>query len=206
MRRKTKAVVFDLYGTLIRIRNDKKAFQRLFRELACERIHGTKNARKIAFTRDATTLSELAHIINPNHAVDVKKYEIEICEELKRAECFPETIKVLERLKEEEFPTGLISNLCIPYQIPFFSLGLSDLIDHHIFSYEIGLEKPDPEIYLKMLEKLGLDAKQVWMIGDSHHCDVKGPQSVGMNAILLDRALTTAGSVSSLEGIFQFLD
>lgn len=208
MKRKAKAVVFDLYGTLIHIRNDTKAFLRLFNELGSESIQGARNAKRIAFTQNPSSLSELAKLINPNHSVDIKAYEEEISGELDRASLYPETLKVLEKLKREGFPTGLISNLSFPYQRPLFDLGLADLIDQIIFSCEVGLKKPDPEIYKRMLEKLGLGPSKVLMIGDSIYCDVQGPKSVGMDAVLLDRSGTSRSvdAVSSLEGIFQFFE
>jgi HAD superfamily hydrolase (TIGR01549 family) len=208
MKRKAKAVVFDLYSTLIRIRDDGKAFSRLFKELGTESIRTQDEIRKMAFTTNPASISELARIINPNHSVDILSYEDEINSELKRAECFPETMEVLERLRKEGFPIGLISDLPIPYQRPFYDLGLSDMIDEAIFSCEVGVKKPDPRIYRGMLERLAMEAGDVWMVGDNPLCDVQGPKGVGMRAILLDRHGSHPGMISipSLAGIFRFLD
>lgn len=208
MKRKNKAVVFDLYGTLIHIRNDSKAFVRLFKELGSENIHGAKRAKTIAFRENPANLRELARLINPNHSVDIKAFEDEISEEIKRAELYPKSIQVLERLRREGYSTGLISNLLIPYHLPFFELGLDKLMDHWVFSFEAGLKKPDPQIYRLMLDKLKMDPGRVWMIGDNPYCDVQGPISAGMKGILLDRTSSspTGNVVTSLEGIFQFLE
>jgi len=206
--RRTRAVVFDLYGTLIRIRDDRKAFARLFKELGSESIQGADRAKRMAFTRNPPDLAALARLISPGHSVDVKAYEAEIMGELDRAECFPETLEVLGRLRREGLMCGLISNLSIPYQRPYYDLGISRLIDHAIFSCEIGLKKPDPRIYEAMLKRLGLRPFEAWMIGDNPYCDVRGPQDAGMNAMLLDRDGSFPGmrSVASLDGIFQLLD
>lgn len=207
MKRKTKGVVFDLYGTLIHIRNDTKAFVRMFKELGSETIQGTRKAKEIAFTQNFPDLYALARTINPNHSVDIRSYEVEIAAELERAEPFPETLKVLERLRRKGIPTGIISNLPIPYQKPVFDLGLADIIDHLVFSFEVGLKKPDPEVYLLMLKRMGLLPHNTLMIGDNIYCDVQGPKSVGMNAVLLDRndKSQSADSVNSLESIFQLI-
>jgi HAD superfamily hydrolase (TIGR01509 family) len=207
MRRKPKAIIFDLYGTLIHIRNDTKAFMRFFNELACEPIHGARRAKRIAFTNSAPTLAELAKLINPHDSLDIKAYEEEISGELERAELYPKARNTLERLRQEGIKRGLISNILSPYISPFFDLGLDQLMDDYIFSCDIGIQKPDPEIYRRMLRKLGLDPDEVWMVGDNPYCDVAVPRSIGMNALLIDRGNTIPARevISSLDSIFHLL-
>ena len=207
MRRKTKAVVFDLYGTLIHIRNDKKAFMRLLSELGGNTKEGAALAKRVAFTRYFPDLKKMAKKINPNHKVDLPAYEQEISGELKRAECFAESLEVLAALRKKKIALGLISNILIPYHKPFFELGLQKLFDEYIFSCEAGITKPDPQIYKMMLEKLGFGASEVLMIGDNPYCDVAGPKSIGMNAVLLDRSTQTNSRevIRSLDGVYRIL-
>jgi HAD superfamily hydrolase (TIGR01509 family) len=47
---------------------------------------------------------------------------------------------------------------------------------------DYGMQKPHPEIYMTAAAKLGQPAERVLFIGDSLHCDVAGPQKVGMPA------------------------
>lgn len=204
-KRKIRAVVFDLYGTLIFIRNDRRAFVRFLDELGADTKEGCAQARRIAFTNYFSDVKKLASRINPEHDIDVVKHEIEIISELRRAECFSDTLDVLAHLKKKRIATGLISNVLIPYHRPFFDLGLRKLFDEYIFSCEVGLTKPDPEIYKMMLEKLGIDAHEVLMVGDSKNCDVDSPKAIGMQAKLIDRSGKSIDSMVSLHGVFPLI-
>jgi HAD superfamily hydrolase (TIGR01549 family) len=207
MKRKVRAVVFDLYSTLIFIRNDKKAFKRLLGELGGNTKEGYDLAKRIAFTKYFSDLSLLAKRINPKNNIDLDSHSREISAELTRVQCFAETVEVLTHLRKKKIALGLISNVQIPYHKPFFDLGLRRLFDEYIFSCEAGITKPDPEIYKLMLEKLGVDASDVLMVGDSSICDVSGPKSVGMNAVLLDRNSNdnSRDAIHSLHGIYPLI-
>jgi FMN phosphatase YigB (HAD superfamily) len=47
----------------------------------------------------------------------------------------------------------------------------------------VGVEKPNPAIYRKVLEKLHLPASEAVYIGDSLKKDVLGPMEMGMDAV-----------------------
>ena len=46
-----------------------------------------------------------------------------------------------------------------------------------------GMKKPDPEIFLRALEKLNVSAQESIFIGDHPENDVKAAQNVGMKGI-----------------------
>jgi len=207
MRKRIRAVVFDLYETLIHIRDDKKTFKRMLDELGGNTKDGYSHAWRTAFTRYFPSLEKLAITINPAHQADITAFKKEISDEVGRAECFAETLEVLAHLRRKKIALGIISDAMIPYHRPFFDLGLRRLFDEYIFSCEAGLIKPDPDIYLMMLEKLGLDPSEVLMVGDNPIADVAGPKSVGMSALLLDRNARSdsAETIRSLDGIYPFI-
>jgi putative hydrolase of the HAD superfamily len=55
-----------------------------------------------------------------------------------------------------------------------------------IDSFVVGVEKPDPRIFRLALERAGVEAADTTYIGDLYHIDVRGAESAGLNAILLD--------------------
>jgi putative hydrolase of the HAD superfamily len=57
-------------------------------------------------------------------------------------------------------------------------------LDAYHFSSEVGVRKPHPEIYLKTLGELGVDASCAVFVGDRLIEDVDGAQKVGMKGIL----------------------
>lgn len=48
-----------------------------------------------------------------------------------------------------------------------YGLPLDGMFKGHFFSYEIGVTKPDPEIYRIALERIGLPAEEIIFIDDS---------------------------------------
>ncbi len=56
-----------------------------------------------------------------------------------------------------------------------------------VTSEEAGADKPKPEIFLKALEKAGVDASEAVHVGDQYDLDVVGARGVGISPILIDR-------------------
>ncbi len=55
--------------------------------------------------------------------------------------------------------------------------------DHCTWSYELGIVKPQPEIYLHTLDKLGVEPHQALFLDDKA-VNVRGAESVGMHGIV----------------------
>jgi HAD superfamily hydrolase (TIGR01662 family) len=198
-------VVFDLYGTLIYLSKETKSYTGLFADLGLHRSEELKKARRIALTEDFEDLEGFIRKIKPGAFIDSKYYQQQVEEERDSALLYPETIRILNNLKEKKMKLGLISNLASPYKKPFFSLGISKYFDEVLFSCEVGLRKPDPRIYQRIIEKFRINPAQTLMTGDKVHADVEGPKFVGMKAIHLDRTGIALDSISSLEEVFQYL-
>jgi putative hydrolase of the HAD superfamily len=71
---------------------------------------------------------------------------------------------------------------------PFFrnllsDYSLADLFDPIVVSSEIGHAKPEPEIYLALLEQAGVQAAQSILL-DDNPANVEGALRCGMDAIL----------------------
>ncbi len=79
--------------------------------------------------------------------------------------------------------------------------GLLAYFEGFVFSDEAGCSKPDPRMFHLAAEQLGVDLTQMIHIGDRDHNDVKGPQALGMKAVLfsgvrnVDEATTSADAV-----------
>jgi HAD superfamily hydrolase (TIGR01549 family) len=202
-----QAVVFDLYGTLIYLANETKPHVRLFSELGLQKDE-FRFARRIALTENFDDFSGFLNRLKPEgleKKIDISSYEIEIEKERASATLYPETKNVLAGLKEKNLKIGLISNLGSLYKKPFFDLQLDEYFDEILFSCDVGLRKPDPKIYQRMIEKLKIEPNRAIMTGDKIHADVDGPKSIGMNAVHLNRKNISSESIFTLEGIFQYL-
>lgn len=204
MSKKIAAVVFDLYGTLMHLANAKKIYPRLFSELGITQ-EKMKDAKNELLTRNFNSLDELAKFLNPDSTISLASYEDELSEELQSAKLYHETLETLSKLSENGVKLGLISNLATPYKQPFFSLGLQDYFQSVIFSCDVQLKKPDTRIYLLSALHLGVNHENILMIGDNFYCDVQGPSSTGMSAMLLDRSGSSQPSIASLKEVFSLL-
>jgi putative hydrolase of the HAD superfamily len=64
--------------------------------------------------------------------------------------------------------------------------GLTDAFDVVLVEGEVGFGKPDERIYRLALDRLGLDADAVWMVGDNLDWDVVAPKKLGIFSIWID--------------------
>lgn len=199
-----KAVVFDLYQTLIYCREQNHAYSNMFKQLGLDETERIA-ARKLTRVENFESLKALAARVKPSGTADYETLGRALAAELASAICYPEVIGVLRRLRKQGLRLGMISNLGTAYKQPVFNLGLDQYLETMIFSCDIGLIKPDPLIFQSMIKSLGLKPWEILMTGDLFPKDVQAPRNVGMQAVHLDRVNFSAGSIASLEGIFQYL-
>ena len=64
------------------------------------------------------------------------------------------------------------------------SVGLLPLFETVVYSSDLGVRKPHPEIYREALRRLALEPGEAVFVGDRVREDVVGPQSVGLTAVL----------------------
>lgn len=188
-----KAVFFDLYETLITEwnGNQKKAVYsteelglnpKIFkaewdsrREL---RMNGT-------FPDHASVLRDILN----SHGMSIDPDLIEKVHQ-KRVwaktvpfqEMHPEVIELLGTLKEKGMKLGLVSN-CAPEEVSSWSsTTLADYFDEFVFSYEVKVAKPSPEIYHISCKKLGVTPKEAIFVGDGGSNELVGAAEAGLKA------------------------
>jgi HAD superfamily hydrolase (TIGR01509 family) len=96
----------------------------------------------------------------------------------------PEVLGVLRsRLK-----LAMITNWDHAPRIPrlLSELGIDEHFEKVVISDQVGVAKPDPEIFHIALNKTGLEPSEVAYVGDSPE-DVQGSQAAGVHPILIRR-------------------
>lgn len=63
---------------------------------------------------------------------------------------------------------------------------LAPLFDVVLIEGELGFGKPDPRVYHRALDQLGVTASDAWMIGDNLDWDVLPPQALGIHGVWVD--------------------
>jgi putative hydrolase of the HAD superfamily len=93
--------------------------------------------------------------------------------------------EILRDVKALGLPIGLIS-MCAPDTPDLWrALEMSRFIDVEIFSCEVGLRKPEPEIYLLACERLGVTPSGCLYVGDGAYGEMTGAAAVGMTPVLI---------------------
>lgn len=98
----------------------------------------------------------------------------------------PGAVATLATLRERGYRIGLISNTIWPAELHLEDLeeiGLLPQIEQLIFSGDLGVWKPSPQIFQHMLELLGVRADEAVFVGDSPREDILGAHGVGMRAV-----------------------
>jgi len=90
-----------------------------------------------------------------------------------------------------EYRLGLLSNFDDAQcgREVLFDTGVADLFEAVIISAEVGLRKPNIEIYRRMLELLRVPADEVLFVGDAPREDIFGPQQVGMHTAWISNGM-----------------
>lgn len=98
---------------------------------------------------------------------------------------YPDTADVLEGLHRQGIRTAVVSNIAFDVRAAFESLGVAEFVDEFVLSFEIGAVKPAAEIFQTALTRLGVDAADALMVGDSDEND-GGARAIGCRFSLVD--------------------
>jgi putative hydrolase of the HAD superfamily len=94
--------------------------------------------------------------------------------------------------------TGLVSN---SWSTSHYDRELlAELFDVVVISAEVGMHKPQPEIYLLSSERLGIEPARCVFVDDLRE-NCAGAEAVGMTAILHREPVATVAKLQSLFGI-----
>lgn len=91
---------------------------------------------------------------------------------------------ILHKLKER-YPMVLVSNFYGNIESVLRDFGLDLFFDSIVESAVVGIRKPDPAIFSLGVERLGLQAENVVVVGDSHDKDIVPSDSIGCQTIWL---------------------
>jgi len=117
----------------------------------------------------------------------------------------PGAAHTLRELRERGYRTGVVSNADGRVRGLLDAAGLSPHLEVVIDSAELGIEKPDPRIFLAATERLGFDARECVYVGDIYPVDVAGARAAGMRAILIGPG-AAEGPVERITQLSELLD
>ena len=96
----------------------------------------------------------------------------------------PGNVELLRTLRARGLRLGLISNLDAADVGGWASCPLCGCFDAELLSCEIGLVKPDPQIYMLCFEQLGVTGSECLYVGDGAGNELVGAAAVGCHTVL----------------------
>jgi len=214
-----KAIVFDLWRTLIPATIDFVHLAALIKEENVSVPEFVERYEKAVQLKKYKNFEELrkdffdAFSEEPNELLEQEIYEV-YTNRFDKIRFFPETEKVLRKLKAEGYKLGLLSNTeSLKAKELEDRLHFKDFFDEIVYSFEINAIKPDPKAFSAILKKLKVKPEEALMVGDSLRSDILGAQGVGMHNCLVNRlgkVLDSAKAkpefeVKSLDEVFRAL-
>ena len=199
---KYRAVIFDLYGTLVDELwypcTQEAKYQRTVSEIAATlgvRFEDFKQVWSATSHRQnlgelRPTIATLTYLCD-GLDVTVSKEQLEhaaaIRLEFMRRSLRPRegALETLSRLRDAGLKTGLISNCISDTSDLWLSTPFASLFDSVVFSCDVGVKKPDSRIYTLGYDSLGVEPSDCLFIGDGSSRELTGATSVGMDAVLI---------------------
>jgi putative hydrolase of the HAD superfamily len=182
-----RAVIFDLWETLVDWPVEEA------RELT-RRIAGHTGLDDDAFTRayeENYRLRETGPLAAAYRALGVPDEHVETLvaarHDLARRALLPRdgVLATLEKLRSRGIKLGLISVCSEEVPVAWPETPLASHFDVATFSSDCGVMKPEPEIYLRTADALGVEPRETLYVGDGANDELRGARDVGMTAVLI---------------------
>ena len=184
-----QAVVFDLYETLItlfdpawkpcpsiaeRLGVDEAAFDEAWRQ--------SRNRRGRGLIDCVAALREIGVVLGrtPSEAVIRQLYEERLLDRAKPFLQIESEILQMVRDLRAIVKMGLISNVAPEEVAAWDGCALAPYFDVVVFSYQVGLMKPEAQIYHLACERLGVSPDVAMFVGDGASRELEGAASAGL--------------------------
>ena len=185
-----RAVVFDLFGTLI---DDSPPadYVEFLHETA--QALGTDPER----FREVWTAYDLPRYTSPIEAcfeamcgeLGVTDYSQAMTLRLERLRGLlvprPDAVATLTALRERGFRVGMISNASSEMSALWLESEFEPHFDAVLFSADERMMKPDRRLYLRMAELLGVEPDECVFVGDGAYRELQGAADAGMTPVLI---------------------
>jgi FMN phosphatase YigB (HAD superfamily) len=194
------AIAFDAFGTLCHVTKPRNPFAALFDRLGLA-------GRELGHAAMTINLDfhSLAQLFAKGKKIKIDDLSKLLREELDSIELYPESLEVLQNLREKGYRLAVISNLAKPYSEPIKRL-LDPYIDEYIWSYEVTVAKPEREIFARLCKRLDCLPMRVLMVGDTWEADVMGGSLFGMPSVLIDREQEQDPALGGISSLLELIE
>jgi putative hydrolase of the HAD superfamily len=181
------AVIFDLWETLVDwpVEDARRLTQRIAAHTGLD-----DDAFTLAWEENYR-LRETGPLAAAYRALGLRDEHIEgfvgARHELARRALVPRegVVETLDELRARGLKLGLISVCSEDVPAAWPETPLAGRFDATTFSSECGVMKPEPEIYLRTADALGVDPADTLYVGDGANDELRGARDVGMTPVLI---------------------
>jgi putative hydrolase of the HAD superfamily len=113
-----------------------------------------------------------------------------------RFDAYPDAAPAMEAFRAAGLGIVCVSNWDFELPRVLERIGLIDFLDGVVTSAEVGIRKPDPQIFATALALAGCSPDEAFHVGDGTD-DVAGARAAGINVIRIDRGGPVGGAVVS---------
>lgn len=192
-----KAIIFDVGGVLIRTA-DRSSRQRLEERLGLAEWE----SEKIVFNSDTGRMAQRGEVTNDALWQTVADHLSLTEDDLKQFKrefwggdvLDTEMVELIRKLKAR-YKTAIISNATDSLRKTLNTHHpIADAFDLIVVSAEEKVMKPDPDIYVQTLERLGVEAAESIFVDDFAE-NIAAARSLGMNAIHFNASVNLAAEL-----------
>ena len=189
-----KAVLFDLFETLVTQRYSDRPAEQLFVDklglnLDDVRAWWGSHARE-RMTGGFATYREMLSALCGSLGASVERATIEeiSTDRLWRKREYllgveAEVLRVLSQLRSNGWTIGIVSNATPDEVASWPECPLGNVVDDAVFSCQVGYMKPDVEIYNLACDRLGIAPTKTVFVGDGGFDELQGAAAVGMRPV-----------------------
>lgn len=200
LKTRTKACVFDAYGTLFDLASAAMAATDEFSEnmgTKTTQLSQIWRTKQIEYSWIRTMMGEHKDFWQvTGDALDFAMEHLELDSEALRdrlmelyftLDAFPEVYEVLSQLKQAGLKTAILSNGSPEMlQGAIGHSNITDLLDEVYSIEQIGIYKPDPRVYRIAVDGLGLAPENICFVS-ANGWDVAGGANLGLSVIWVNR-------------------
>lgn len=202
--RRIHAVLFDLGGTLVDERDFAgwteaagrlyldfdldalaHAYQEVLTEVDAEPPLPDPEARLSDFWRRALSRASQKDVTEST----VAKFVATVRTTLAPIQLYSDTRRCLDHLRHEHRALGVISNSTSEARVRKIldKVGILEFFDRIVSSGTEGVEKPDPEIFLRAVRRMKVAPREALYVGNLAYTDAKAAQAAGLTGVWLNR-------------------
>ena len=194
---RAKAVIFDLYGTLIDLFSCQDEQKQLSKIAAALQVPAEQFARLWTDTYTERVTSAFP---------DVESYLLSVCRRLQIVPCEsgvnaaielvdeftrrlmiprPDAETALRSLRQAGLKLALLTNCWYEAPAHWNKTSLARLMDAAVFSFEVKAKKPDAIVYLLTCERLDVQPSDCVFVGDGANHELEAAEALRMTAIMI---------------------